>query len=71
MPETFYLRLLRRDYPTWLRRGTWALGWRPVERFELATEFSSKTEAVGFARQFHIEKDVELVTVTAEALDAA
>jgi hypothetical protein len=71
MPDTFYLRFLGRDYPTWLRRGTFTLGWRTVERFELASQFASKDEARAFARQYHIEKDVELVTVTAEALHAA
>jgi hypothetical protein len=43
-----------------------ALGWSPVFRFEEASAFSSRIEAASFAAKYHLERDVELLVVSAE-----
>ena len=71
MPEGFYLRLRPTDQRAWVRRNTWSLGYSRAFRLEEATAFATREEAVGFARQFKIANETDLVTITTEALHAA
>jgi hypothetical protein len=70
MPAEFYLRF-RTDDGTgrlWLRRGLFALAWRRAKLQETASAFGSAAEAMAFAEQFQLAEDVEVVSVSTEAL---
>lgn len=78
MPEpipspAFYLRFKPAEQRKWVRRNLFATltGWTPVYRFEESTAFISRDEALAFARQYHLESDVELLELRAEAVHAA
>lgn len=68
---SFYLRFVPAEERKWVRRNLFSLGWSPCWRMEEATPFSSRAEAETFARDFHLEREVELVTVSAEEVRAA
>jgi hypothetical protein len=66
--QAFYLRFRPAEERKWVRRNLFAveLGWSPCWRMEEATAFSSRVEAAAFAAKYHLERDVELLVVSAE-----
>jgi hypothetical protein len=70
VPAELYLRFRSDDgtHKVWLRQNLFSLGWRKVERLELASPFPTRDQAEAFAQKFHLGGDVELVTMNIEEL---
>lgn len=71
MAEAFYLRFKPAEQRRWVRQNLFTTGYTPVFRFEEATAFASAAQATDFARLYKLEPGVELVSISAEGVDAA